>query len=70
MVDPHSGKSRGFGFVTFDDSSVVEQVMLKRDHSIMGKTVEVCSRSPPVTPLPIPTFPDISTFPDALSRSD
>ncbi|KAJ1493301.1 hypothetical protein T484DRAFT_1610561 [Baffinella frigidus] len=46
MVDPHSGKSRGFGFVTFDNADVVETVMMKRDHSIKGKTVEVCAQPP------------------------
>ena len=34
-------RSRGFGFVTFNESSVVDTVMAKKDHVIDGKAVEV-----------------------------
>ena len=37
---PDSGKSRGFGFVTFSSSSGVDNVQQHRPHEIAGKTLE------------------------------
>ncbi|KAG6593527.1 Heterogeneous nuclear ribonucleoprotein 1, partial [Cucurbita argyrosperma subsp. sororia] len=40
MMDKHTGRPRGFGFVTFCDPSVADMV-LNKDHVIDGRTVEV-----------------------------
>lgn len=41
ITDPHTKQSRGFGFVTFEQSESVEEVFKSRPHEIDGKTVEV-----------------------------
>ena len=41
MKDRDSGKSRGFGFVSFDTEEAVEQVLLKlKEHKLLDKWVE------------------------------
>ncbi|KAL5822515.1 hypothetical protein ACOSQ4_020415 [Xanthoceras sorbifolium] len=40
MVDRHSGRPRGFGFVTFVDLTVADQV-LEKNHVIDGRAVEL-----------------------------
>jgi len=40
MKNPQTGKSRGFGFVTFRDPSAVEIVLSGEKHSIDGRTVD------------------------------
>ncbi|XP_052196144.1 heterogeneous nuclear ribonucleoprotein 1-like [Diospyros lotus] len=40
IVEWGSGKGRGFGFITFEDHSVISQV-LSDEHVILGRTVEV-----------------------------
>ncbi|XWS31101.1 hypothetical protein CRYUN_Cryun23aG0048700 [Craigia yunnanensis] len=40
MKDRHTGRPRGFGFITFADPSVVDIVM-QEDHVINGKQVEI-----------------------------
>ncbi|CAL2245107.1 unnamed protein product [Prunus armeniaca] len=40
MIDKHSGRPRGFGFVTFADPGVVDSV-LEEEHVIDGRVVEV-----------------------------
>ncbi|GLT94225.1 hypothetical protein SLE2022_119780 [Rubroshorea leprosula] len=40
MKDRHTGRPRGFGFITFADPSVVDTVM-QEDHVINGKQVEI-----------------------------
>ncbi|XP_039003014.1 heterogeneous nuclear ribonucleoprotein 1-like [Hibiscus syriacus] len=40
MKDRHTGRPRGFGFITFADPSVVDTVM-QEDHLINGKQVEI-----------------------------
>jgi RNA recognition motif-containing protein len=39
VVDKHSSKSRGFGFVSFHDPDS-SQLVLDQKHSILGKEVE------------------------------
>lgn len=47
MIDHHSGRSRGFGFVTFERDSSVEQVFQTGSmHELSGKRVEVKSATP------------------------
>ncbi|KAL3147898.1 hypothetical protein ABBQ32_002613 [Trebouxia sp. C0010 RCD-2024] len=47
MIDHHSGRSRGFGFVTFERESSVEQVFqVGTMHELSGKRVEVKSATP------------------------
>jgi len=42
MKDRETGRSRGFGFVTYDDPSAVEQILSRyREHQIGGKWIEV-----------------------------
>jgi heterogeneous nuclear ribonucleoprotein A1/A3 len=38
MTDRHSGRPRGFGFVTFADPAVADRV-LEEDHVIDGRAV-------------------------------
>ncbi|KAK7503536.1 hypothetical protein BaRGS_00005075 [Batillaria attramentaria] len=40
MKNPQTGKSRGFGFVTFKDPSTVEVILASKTHSIDGRTVD------------------------------
>ncbi|PNH12873.1 RNA-binding protein Musashi 2 [Tetrabaena socialis] len=47
MVDHNSGRSRGFGFVTFGDEAAVEKVFTAGQmHELGGKQVEVKSATP------------------------
>lgn len=46
MYDNVSGRSRGFGFVTFKDPKVVEVVQNISPHVILGKAVD-CKRASP-----------------------
>ena len=41
MIDNQTQRSRGFGFVTFDASGPVDEIMRRRDHSLKGKEVEI-----------------------------
>jgi RNA recognition motif-containing protein len=41
VKDKRTKKFRGFGFVTFEDSSVVDYVMAIKTHKILGKKVEL-----------------------------
>jgi len=45
MTDRETGRSRGFGFVTYEDEDVANQV-LKTRHTILGKPVEVKRAEP------------------------
>ncbi|XP_049356146.1 heterogeneous nuclear ribonucleoprotein 1-like [Solanum verrucosum] len=47
MLDRESGRSRGFGFITFDSENVVEKVLNNgRMHEIHGKQVEIKRAEP------------------------
>lgn len=39
MTNPQTGKSRGFGFVTFRDQSTVDVILTIPKHTIDGRTV-------------------------------
>lgn len=41
MMNKHSGRPRGFGFVTFADSAVADEV-LAQEHTIDGRVVTCC----------------------------
>jgi len=41
MTDRETKESRGFGFITYDNSDVVESVFQSRPHNIDGKEVDV-----------------------------
>ena len=46
MIDPSTNKSRGFGFVTFDEANAVatvKAVLENKPHTIDGKIVSVCA---------------------------
>jgi RNA-binding protein Musashi len=49
MRDATTGRSRGFGFLTFKDPKTVNTVMVK-EHFLDGKIVRIPSTKP-VTPL-------------------
>ena len=42
MKDRHTHRPRGFGFITYEDPSVVDQ-MIQETHVINGKQVILCS---------------------------
>jgi len=46
MIDKHTGRSRGFGFVSYKDSASVEAVLEQNHHEIHGKRVD-CKRAVP-----------------------
>ena len=54
MKDPHTRRSRGFGFVTFDDSKAVEACLEGRPHVIDGREVEVKRAIPREESAPAP----------------
>ena len=45
MVDRNTGRSRGFGFVTFESEDTIHAIM-KVEHQIMGKYVEIKKAEP------------------------
>lgn len=45
MVDRNTGRSRGFGFITFEREDTVDQ-LLRMEHEIMGKFVEIKRAEP------------------------
>jgi RNA recognition motif-containing protein len=46
MLDRETGKSRGFGFITFKDPRAVEQVLSNKSHVLDGKVVD-CKEAVP-----------------------
>ena len=40
MRHPDTGKSRGFGFVTFEDTNTVQKVLAVTKHIVDGKTID------------------------------
>ncbi|KAG2215967.1 hypothetical protein INT45_001283 [Circinella minor] len=46
MTDRDTGRPRGFGFITFEDSSGVEEALRHPDLAIKGKTIEVKKAMP------------------------
>merc|ERR1712023_466086 len=51
MKNKHTGQPRGFGFVKFRDSSVVD-IVLQQDHLLDGRTVDV-KRAVPREKVPV-----------------
>ncbi len=45
MIDKPTNKSRGFGFVTFEDEETINEV-LSAEHEIAGRRVEVKRAEP------------------------
>ena len=53
MKDRESGKSRGFGFVTFETEEAVDQVIVKlKEHKLLDKWVECKKATPSAKPVP------------------
>ncbi|KAJ1608224.1 RNA recognition motif (RRM)-containing protein [Cryptosporidium canis] len=61
MYDNVSGRSRGFGFVTFKDPKTVEVVQNISPHIILGKVVDCKRASPRSTNLMIKEYFDNTT---------
>ncbi|KAK9862706.1 hypothetical protein WJX84_008352 [Apatococcus fuscideae] len=63
MQDHTSGRSRGFGFITFEDESSVEQCFAAGSmHQLGNKRVEVKTATPRGSgPMPRPTIPGFPT---------
>eukprot|EP00948_MAST-09A_sp_MAST-9A-sp1_P000276 g276.t1 len=47
MRDPHTQRSRGFGFITFQDDSAVEECLSCSKHTLDGRQVETKRATPP-----------------------
>jgi RNA recognition motif-containing protein len=41
MKNPQTGKSRGFGFVSFKDPSTVDVILSSKNHIVDGRTVNM-----------------------------
>ena len=39
MSNPETGKSRGFGFLTFEDPASIKRVLQASNHQLDGRTV-------------------------------
>merc|ERR1719197_411682 len=46
MIDKHTGRSRGFGFVTFAEASSVSSVLEHNEHELNGKRLD-CKKATP-----------------------
>ncbi|CAN0534071.1 unnamed protein product, partial [Ectocarpus sp. 8 AP-2014] len=46
MYDKKTGRSRGFGFITYDSPDIVRKVMSGGTHELKGKSVEVKTAAP------------------------
>lgn len=42
LLDRETGKSRGFGFITFDSVESVKNVLAQTPHKLKGKVVRFC----------------------------
>ncbi|CAL9073765.1 hypothetical protein MUK42_09107 [Musa troglodytarum] len=67
MRDRNTNKPRGFGFITFDDPSVVDKV-IEDTHAINGKTVEI-KRTIPKGAAPLKDFKTRKVFVGGIPTS-
>lgn len=59
MLDHKTGRSRGFGFVTFETEDAVEKIFSDgRMHEIGGKQVSIS-----YSPIPLHLLPNKMTYP-------
>jgi RNA recognition motif-containing protein len=68
MKDPTSGRSRGFGFITYEDPASVDKAQKERPHTLDGKQMDTKRAIPKDDPLPENRMVSSKIFVGGLKR--